>query len=734
MPRHLSLAQTAALTALLLVAGLAAHVHGAPEGKAADRLQFDVVVTAADPFHPSNASTGSATPIKVSRGETLRIQITGTLQPGFHSYPLTVPPGRSQDSLSFMTIGPVKGIVPVGPVVESPPVEVLDKVANRPVLQYEKPFTWTQEIRIAEDARPGRVELPVKIDTSACDENKCFPIHANLKAVFEVTGPAGTDIAVKPDPEANPQRTTAPSTTPNKQDATAGLIADSADDYERRLTELGKQIVKAQPAAGAGRANAATEADTGLFAFILAGIFWGAISLITPCVFPMIPITVSFFLKQSEKEHHRPITMASVYSLTIVVVLTLAAAFMLSVFRWLSINPIMNYLLGGIFVFFALSLFGMYEIELPSGLARFTSAREGRGGLIGTMFMALTFTIISFACVAPFLGGFGGTAAAARPLWHNLLGGLAFSVTFAAPFFVLALFPSLLKALPKSGSWLNSVKVVMGFLELAAAFKFFRGAELLQSAGAVTFFSYDLVLGVWIALAFLCGLYLLGVYRLPHDTPAESIGVPRLLFSAAFIGLGLYLAPALFKSGSEGASQRPGGAVYAWVDAFLLPESRRSVHTGDLYYAVEQAREHMRKTGTAKRIFVDFTGVVCSNCRYNEQNVFPIPEVQRAMQDYIGVELYTDKVPLDLFAPKLTAELATLANTVAYARANAEFELKVFDQEALPFYAILEPQADGRILIVDEYNEGRIMNVPEFTRFVTGARAQEKVQLAAANP
>src|SRR5262249_27243406 len=156
---------------------------------------------------------------------------------------------------------------------------------------------------------------------------------------------------------------------------------------------------------------------------------------------------------------------------------------------------------------------------LPSFLTRYTTAGESKGGLVGVMFMALTFTIVSFACVAPFLGGFGGTpAGSGLTLPHRLLGGLAVSVTFSSPFFVLALFPNLLRQMPKSGSWLNSVKVVMGFLELAAALKFFRAGELIQTPDP-EFFTYDLVLGMWVAIALLCGLYLLGVYRLPHDTP-----------------------------------------------------------------------------------------------------------------------------------------------------------------------------------------------------------------------
>jgi thiol:disulfide interchange protein DsbD len=741
-----------------------------PDGKIlnpAEALRFEVSVTAGDPFDRANeAKKVNGAVMRVRRGQTLWIQITGRVEEGFHTYPLTVRTSDQDVQVSRIKVGEVKGIFPLWPMTESPPVAATEQ--DKVILHHDKPFTWGLEILVSADAAPGPVQLPLMVKTTVCNESSCVPSTWLLEATFEVTDEAplapasevlgrvgqkmpppavvaAADLtplrpakespreAAKPAPPVDERNEPEPKPAALKQkvehDPYVGLISVSHEEYKARMEKLAQLIVK--------KADAGPGADADLLGFILAGIFWGGISLITPCVFPMIPITVSFFLKQSEKEHHRPIVMASVYSLTIVVVLTLAATFLLAVFRWLSINPIMNYGLGALFVFFALSLFGMYEIELPSGLARFTSAREGKGGLVGTMFMALTFTIISFACVAPFLGGFGGTAASARPLWHNLLGGLAFSVTFAAPFFVLALFPALLRAMPKSGSWLNSVKVVMGFLELAAAFKFFRGAELLQSGGDVALFSYDLVLGVWIALAFLCALYLIGVFRLPHDTPEENIGVPRLLFSAAFVGIGLYLTPALFKAGNDGAPQRPGGAVYAWVDAFLLPESRRGEagkeqpKTGDLQYAIEMARDLSRTTGKPKRIFVDFTGQVCTNCRINEKDVFPRPEVQEAFRQYIRVEIYTDRVPSDLYAPQVQAALARDNSRLeGDAEVNAAFEQKVFDEITLPLYAILEPRADGTVLIVDVYGEGRIINVPGFVQFLTGARAKEKEQVA----
>jgi thiol:disulfide interchange protein len=644
---------------------------------------------------------------------------------------------QGQETLSKLKIGKVEGIIPLWPVRETEPVPVEEKTLGV-YLEHEKEFTWVQEVLVASNAPTGPVKLPIQVDAQVCDKDRCLPpeayalvatFHVSMEAPLELpealrttlkereTAVAPTVVPVPKAPAAAPVAQAPPAPAAAHGEGVFGLIKDSQEEYRKKMEAVASRFDR--EGAAIGGANA----DGDLVAFLLAGIFWGGVSLITPCVFPMIPITVSFFMKQSEKEHHRPIVMASVYSLTIVVVLTLAAAFLLSVFRLLSVHPATNYFLGALFIFFALSLFGMYEIELPSGLARYTSSHEGQGGLVGTMFMALTFTIISFACVAPFLGGFGGTAASSRPLWHNLLGGLAFSATFAAPFFLLALFPTLLRSLPKSGSWLNSVKVIMGFLELAAALKFFRSAELVQTAGAPSVFTYDYVLGVWIALCLLSSLYLIGMFRLPHDSPLEHIGVPRLLFSIAFLALALYLLPALFKVDSRGRPQRPAGFLYAWIDSFLLPEDTDddSVQvTGNLPFALEEAEKARLTTGKPRRIFLDFTGKTCTNCKINEKSVFPKRDIRELLDTYLMVQLYTDTVPATFYAPALRAELERNAQrALADAKeVNLPFQKRVFDDEQLPLYAIVEPQDNGRIKVLAVYDEGRINNEASFADFL----------------
>ncbi len=306
----------------------------------------------------------------------------------------------------------------------------------------------------------------------------------------------------------------------------------------------------------------------------------------------------------------------------------------------------MNVALGLLFVAFALSLFGMFDLVLPSFLVRFTSKREGRGGYGSVVFMALSFSLISFTCVAPFLGGFAGMAASGKFSSIELLSGaIAFAGAFASPFFLLALFPTLLKKMPKSGSWMNTIKVVMGFLEMAAALKFFRTAELRWTM-IPSFFTYDLVLAMWVGILFLAGLYLINLYRLPHDAPQEHIGVTRMLFGLMAISVGVYLIPGLFAFGQT--KQRPGGKLYAWVDAFLLPEpsyiqAGGEVWTGDLLGAIEDARKH------DELLFVDFTGKTCTNCKLNEKDVFTQPRVRDLLHKYRLVQLYTDVVPQDYY-------------------------------------------------------------------------------------
>jgi thiol:disulfide interchange protein len=252
---------------------------------------------------------------------------------------------------------------------------------------------------------------------------------------------------------------------------------------------------------------------------------------------------------------------------------------------------------------------------------------------------------------------------------------------------LLALFPSLLKKLPKSGSWMNTVKVVMGFLELAAALKFFRNAELRWSIPPVLF-TYDFVLSMWIVLLVLAGLYLLNFYRLPHDEPQEHIGVQRLLVGFVSISIGLYLLPGLFAA-SNHEKQRPAGTIYAWVDAFLLPEpsSAEIVGGGELAWSADllHAIEDSRSTG--KVVLVDFTGVTCTNCKLNEKNVFPKPAVKELLGQFRLVQMYTDTIP-----PEFYESSPDESKRDKDARTNLDFQRKAFGTEQLPLYTLLKPE------------------------------------------
>lgn len=744
MPRLTRLLALAVLALCVAPAGAQAQFPGDnPPPKAGKKRPRTV--------HDIADVTFEVVPPKAKRGETVTAQLTIVPKKGAYTYPF-FPKDPAQSSKNDLGKLSVTADYVFLPGVTDPPgaKEKPREVDPGKTDQYYPelvPTVWKFSVVVPKAAAAGKKVLTLGDGTrlQVCNESNCFYLSRDElpKAELEVldaeaANPSAADLSAaekllgggpaRGDPPPGPAGPNPAAPAPSA--GAAGPAGESGRKPARPLDEyqLELDVIRANLVAdGAGGAADPTgkPAPQGLGGFLATAALWGLISLVTPCVFPMIPITVSIFLKQAHGSLRERLKLAGVYSLTIITVLGFSAFALLKFMAALAAHPATNIALGVLFFVLALSLFGMYELTLPNVLVRRLQTKQAKGGVIGTVFGALAFTVISFTCVAPFLGGFAGISAASAgegslvgiPTTREVLGGLAFATAFAAPFFVLALVPGLLKALPRSGGWLDSVKVVMGFLELAAALKFLRTAEL-RLLPSPEYFTYDLVLAAWVAITAACGLYLLNVYRLPHDEERPNIGVPRLLFAAGFLGLAVYLAPALFKT-PEGKHPRPSGAVYAWVEAFLLPEHEAGTAGTDLREAIELARK------TKKPVFVDFTGVTCTNCKINEQNVFPRQEVKGLLDQFVTVQLYTDEVPADAYRAD-----PGKARRTDEAEANKSFEIAAFGTASLPTYVVLLPQADGRVRVFREPAgeqrdriEGKINDVADFAAFLRAALA-----------
>ena len=481
-------------------------------------------------------------------------------------------------------------------------------------------------IRIKEDAPIGETTLSVYMLYQVCNESLCYPpaeININASIIIE-DGPVREEFS-----EFVPKRTVSSSSEINLDDAIAA----------------------------------------GFWSFVLLSISMGFLALLTPCVFPMIPITVSFFTHQGELEDQKPLNQAIVYTLGIVATFSilgmiLAVTLGATGANQLAANPWVNLFIGSLFVYFALSLFGAYEIQLPQSLRQLSLDQEKRGGYIGTLFMAVTFTLTSFTCTVQFVGLLLVAASQGQWFWP-LLGMIVFSTAFAAPFFFLALFPQYLAKMPKSGGWLNSVKVVMGFLELAAAFKFFSNTDLVWGWG---FFTFNSVLAIWTMIMFFTGLYLLGKIQLPHDSKLESLGVARMMLSLFFLTFSLYMGTGLF-----------GRPIHGMIYSYLPPKLEKEFSAVDkdnnteklIWYSnLEQAFTEAKLV--EKPIFLDFTGYTCTNCRWMETNIFTLKDVEDRFNELILVHLYTDGGE----------------NHKEY----QQYEIERFGTAALPYYVILSPQ------------------------------------------
>lgn len=466
-------------------------------------------------------------------------------------------------------------------------------------------------------------------------------------------------------------------------------------------------------------------ADAGLLPFLLTAFLAGLAALATPCVFPMIPITVSFFLKQSEKGGHKPVTMASIYCLAIISGFTILGLIMAVFFGATSLNRFannawVNLVLAAIFIAFAFNLLGMFEIRVPSWLLSWSSQQEGKGGIIGLLFMALTYTLVSFTCTFAFVGGLLVLASKGSYLWP-ILGMAAFSTAFSLPFFFLALFPSMLKKLPQSGGWMNTVKVTLGLLELGVAFKFLSVMDLAWNSEPF-FFDYGLVMSSWMVILLTCGFYLLGTFRLPHDTPVDTVSVTRFAFALTFLGFGTYIGVGVF------GAQKPTGIVWEQIEAFAPPVFETVGESNDLgpiveHDGLEYALDFDKAAAYAAEnnlpMFLDFTGVNCVNCRKMENSVLSRAENHRLLEGFVRVQLYTDTDTIPGISSREEGKRIR--------ERNIALQQEWFGDVTLPAYAVVS--TDGQLVLTRllGYQPGQGV----FTQFLeTGLQQWKRQQLA----
>ena len=539
----------------------------------------------------------------------------------------------------------------IGMVQEKEPLVKYDDAFETTTRTHHGGTSFQAPFLVKDDVLPGKHDVEVAVLYQVCNATLCYP--PNKESLF-----INVNIV-----QGLPR------------DGFVAMVSDSESVLD-----------------SSGNINLDAAIMEGFFPFILLALSMGFLSLLTPCVFPMIPITVSFFIKRGESKKGSPLSNALIYAggivatfslLGFILALTLGA----SGANQLAANPWVNLFIASLFIYFAFSLFGMYEIDIPDKLKQLSLRQESRDGVIGTIFMAVTFTLTSFTCTVQFVGLLLVAASQGQWFWP-MIGMIVFSSAFASPFFLLALFPQYLANLPKSGGWLNSTKVVMGFLELAAAFKFISNTDLVWGWG---FFSHNIVLAIWAILMILCGIYLLGKIRFPHDSPVEFLSAGRLVISTIFLVFGLYLSSGLY-------GQRLHGLIYSYLPPQMnlgdpgSSSSAVSYHDGLTWYKdLNEAFEVSRSSG--QPIFVDFTGYTCTNCRWMEVNVFIKPEIKERFEKMTLVQLYTDGGPNH--------------------KENQIYEIERFGTAALPYYVILTPNDE----VISTF-PGMTRNINDFIDFL----------------
>jgi cytochrome c biogenesis protein CcdA/thioredoxin-related protein len=465
-------------------------------------------------------------------------------------------------------------------------------------------------------------------------------------------------------------------------------------------------------------------------------------AVFTPCVFPLMPVTVSFFLKKS-KSRAEGVRNAWTYALSIILIYTIPTLILTLIFGdkflyQLSTHPISNLVFFMIFLMFAISFFGAFEITLPSSWANKTDSAAQRGGLVGIFFMALTLVIVSFSCTGPIVGALLGETSGKGISMGPVIGMLGFGLGLAIPFGVLALFPSMLQSLPKSGGWLNTVKVFFGFIELALAMKFFSNADLVYHWGILT---RPVFLAGWIVIFTLLGMYMIGKLKFSHDSDLPYISVPRIFVAMISFTFALYMVPGMWGAplkplsgilpppstqdfdldklqyiSNTGGSQTPSTGSLApapvkFVDKFHVPFGLTA------YFDLDEAK--VASKILKKPIMLDFTGWSCANCRKMENEVWSKPEIlQRLKNDFVLVSLFVDDRTALPLNEQYTNERGDKIKTIG--DKNLEFEISEFNLNAQPLYKFMDHE--GNYLSNIQYGYD-----PDVTKFAAHLDAMKAV-------
>lgn len=642
----------------------------------------------------------------VELGETIEIVFKAPLEEGFHIYSndFDIPGGCgpqktviAYEASGADIIGKPKPINPRHYVDD-----IWDMVCESgEVSDFEHMAEFRQSVKITSMGP----KISGKMDYQICNDGGClsydFKFNMPSLKVTEAAEVETPEVGTQEEEDA-PEEVEAPDTSAASTEI--DTVTDQTVDEETVSEESADDDV----------------ANKSLWALFLLGVGGGLLALFTPCVFPMIPMTVAFFTKEKDKAKGK--RMAVFYGLSIVGIyiilgLLLAMLFGATFAYTLSTHWLPNVIFFLIFIFFALSFLGMFEITLPSSFVNRMDRQGDRGGYVGVFFIAFTLVLVSFSCTAPIVGSVSILASSGEIL-KPLAAMLGFSLMFAVPFTLFAFFPQWLNSLPQSGGWLNSVKVFLGFAELALAFKFLSQADLVYHWGIL---DRDVFLSIWIVLAILLGAYFLGKIKFPHDSDMNNVPVPRFLLAVAAFSFGMYLIPGLF-----GAPLKPLSGLlpplttqdFKMTNGGVVAESEsdETIRYSDIlelphglqgYFVYEDALKVSEETG--KPVFVDFTGHSCANCRKMEEYIWVKPEVlKRLKNNFIIASLYVDErtvLPKEEHYTNIDGEKITTLG-----ERNADLQVNTFNSNGQPYYYIVD-------------SKGKTMHVgggydPDETKFI----------------